>query len=279
MLNCPECNGEVKQRGNDFVCEECGLVLDRPHEIFHSSGKKSESLGSVVDGAGAEDWENVPWRRRGQYKRLKDLQEGTTPGKRRKLKKKLDRLKTVCSGKDIPDYVLEYAEDLVVKADEQNLFKGRSIEDVINAIIYATYKQHGIPKTLYEICTYSKHSYKEAKKYEKRIRRTYFFLKKELKLTTKPMKPQDYVSKFCSELGLNLEVQKKAIEILDMAKEKELPFRLPNGTAGAAIYIAATLYNEKPSQERIAKVSGVTEVTIRNRYKELVEKLGVKVPI
>ena len=50
----------------------------------------------------------------------------------------------------------------------------------------------------------------------------------------------------------------------------------PTGVAAAALYIAAVLENEKRTQRDIADVVGVTEVTIRNRYKDLVEKLGIE---
>src|SRR5438309_3981062 len=55
--------------------------------------------------------------------------------------------------------------------------------------------------------------------------------------------------------------------------------RGPTGVAAAAIYIASILCNERRTQREVADVAGVTEVTIRNRYKELTEKLGIKVEL
>src|SRR5438128_725650 len=96
----------------------------------------------------------------------------------------------------------------------------------------------------------------------------------------KDTKPQDYVSRFCSELKLTGEVQSRAVEILKDAQDKELTSgRGPTGVAAAAIYIASILCNERRTQREVADVAGVTEVTIRNRYKELTEKLGIKVEL
>ena len=114
----------------------------------------------------------------------------------------------------------------------------------------------------------------------KEIGRTYRFMTRELKLKLMPTRPQDYISRFCSELKLSGEVQTKAMEILKDASEKELTSgRGPTGVAAASIYIASILCNERRTQREVADIAGVTEVTIRNRYKELTEKLGIEVQL
>jgi transcription initiation factor TFIIB len=76
---------------------------------------------------------------------------------------------------------------------------------------------------------------------------------------------------------LNPETQSKAVEILEMAENSELTSgRGPTGIAAASLYVAALLNEEKRTQREVADVAGVTEVTIRNRYKELFKKLKLK---
>jgi len=53
----------------------------------------------------------------------------------------------------------------------------------------------------------------------------------------------------------------------------------PAGIAAAAVYIACLLNNEKKTQKEIAIVAGVTEVTVRNRYKEIVKALKLNLPL
>jgi transcription initiation factor TFIIB len=114
----------------------------------------------------------------------------------------------------------------------------------------------------------------------KEIGRTYRFMTRELKLKLMPTKPQDYVSRFCSELKLGGDVQTRAIEILKEATDKELTSgRGPTGVAAAAIYIASITCNERRTQREVADIAGVTEVTIRNRYKELTEKLNIQIQL
>ena len=112
----------------------------------------------------------------------------------------------------------------------------------------------------------------------KEIGRTYRFIARELKLKLMPTSPIDYIPRFCSELKLSGEIQAKAVEILKQAADKELTSgRGPTGVAAAALYISSILCGERRTQREVADVAGVTEVTIRNRYKELAEKLDIDI--
>ena len=95
-----------------------------------------------------------------------------------------------------------------------------------------------------------------------------------------PTSPIDYVPRFCSGLSLKGSVQSKSVEILRQASEKELTSgRGPTGVAAAAIYIASIICGERRTQREVAEIAGVTEVTIRNRYKELAEELDIEIII
>jgi transcription initiation factor TFIIB len=93
-----------------------------------------------------------------------------------------------------------------------------------------------------------------------------------------PSKPDDYINRFCSRLKLSMDARKKATEILKLARDNDLTSgKGPTGVAAAAIYIASLMTGERRTQRAVAEVAGVTEVTIRNRYKELTEKLSITV--
>ena len=73
-------------------------------------------------------------------------------------------------------------------------------------------------------------------------------------------------------------MQAKTVDILKQAADRELTSgRGPTGVAAAAIYIASILSGERRTQREVAEVAGVTEVTIRNRYKELAERLDIDI--
>ena len=112
---------------------------------------------------------------------------------------------------------------------------------------------------------------------KKRIGRTYRFVTRELGITILPSNPADYIARFASSLKLSAETQSNAIEILEQAQKAELTSgRGPTGIAAAALYVSALLHNRKRTQREVADVAGVTEVTIRNRYKELLDELDLE---
>jgi len=81
--------------------------------------------------------------------------------------------------------------------------------------------------------------------------------------------------------GMSLSPEQKTfLEILREAANKELTSgRGPTGVAAASLYIATVLCGERRTQRDIADEAGITEVTIRNRYKELAEKLDIEITL
>jgi len=187
----------------------------------------------------------------------------------------LSELDRVASQLKLPRYVEEEAARLYREALKKGLIRGRSIESVITACVYAACRLLKVPRTLDEVADISRVDKKE-------IGRSYRFIARNLNLTPKKLfvKPTDYVDKFADELGLSDRVRKRAVKILEEAYEKGLTSgKSPAGLVAAALYIAGLMEDEKRTQREVAEVARVTEVTVRNRYKELVERLHLKVPI
>jgi transcription initiation factor TFIIB len=108
--------------------------------------------------------------------------------------------------------------------------------------------------------------------------RNYRFLLRKLNTRVPPVDPQSYISKFVNQLTLSGETESIAMKILDQAVYLRLTSgRGPAGIAAAATYIASLLMDERRTQGEIAKGAHVTEVTIRNRYKELTQRLNIEV--
>jgi transcription initiation factor TFIIB len=169
----------------------------------------------------------------------------------------------------LPRTVRETSAMIYRKAALKKLVRGRSIEGVTAAAMYAACRQCNVPRTLDEISNTAHLSKKE-------IGRIYRYVSRELGLKLLPISPGDYISRFCCELKLSSDVQAKTLEILQEATQKELTSgRGPTGIAAASLYIASVLCGERRTQREIAEVAGVTEVTIRNRYKEIAEKLDI----
>jgi transcription initiation factor TFIIB len=290
---CPECGSfnliEDPNRG-EMICKDCGLVLkeemiDTGQEwrAFDSEQMSRRARGgapltftkhdkgmTTEIGKGVGELYKVPAKKRAQYYRLTKWHKRLIKSKDRNLSFALSELQRIVSflnlSRSIHERIARYYEEAVNKG----LVRGRSIESVIAALAYAVSREFGSPRTLDEIS--------EASGVEKReIGRTYRYIARELDVRILPADPVTFVPRFCSMLGLSDRVQAKAVEILKKAKKFEITSgKGPTGVAAAAIYIASVLVGEKRTQREVADIVGVTEVTIRNRQKELVEKLGIE---
>jgi transcription initiation factor TFIIB len=91
--------------------------------------------------------------------------------------------------------------------------------------------------------------------------------------------PLTYVSKIAEKNGVTGKTQGAAITILRNAKQQRFSAgKDPMGMAAAALYIACLQNGEKITQKDIAEAAGVTEVTVRNRYKTLKKQLKIELP-
>lgn len=298
ITTCPECGSTHLQTDHgrgEMVCETCGLVLD---DAFIDQGPEWRAFDSeqrekrartgapmtyTIHDKGLSTmigWKNkdsygksIPTRNRAQLYRLRKWQRRirVSNATERNLAFALSELDRMASGMGLPRNVRETAAMVYRRAVTKNLIRGRSIEGVAAAALYAACRQCDVPRTLDEIADSSRVSRKE-------IGRTYRFIARELKLKLMPTAPQDYIPRFCSELKLSGDVQAKTVDILKQAIDRELTSgRGPTGVAAAAIYIASILSGERRTQREVAEVAGVTEVTIRNRYKELAERLDIDI--
>ncbi|MFQ6063484.1 MAG: transcription initiation factor IIB [Methanosarcinales archaeon] len=297
-VECPKCGSRTlvhDYERAELVCDDCGLVVDKDFidlgpewRAFDTEQQNKRSrvgapMTYTIHDKGLStmiDWKNqdsfgktISSKHRAQLYRLRKWQRRirVSNAAERNLAFALSELDRMASALSLPRNVRESAAVIYRRAVEKNLIRGRSIEGVAAAGLYTACRQCSVPRTLDEIAEVSRVNRKE-------IGRTYRFMARELQLRLSPTLPSDYIPRFCTGLGLGGEVQSKGIEILKQAGEKEITSgRGPTGVAAAAIYIAAILCGDRRTQQDVAKVAGVTEVTIRNRYKELAEELGIEI--
>jgi transcription initiation factor TFIIB len=183
----------------------------------------------------------------------------------------LSEISKISNNLNLPKNIIETASVTYRKAVKERLIRGRTIQGITAGAIYVACRQCGVTRTLEDISQASPANKKE-------IARSYRFLVKELDYFIKPVKPGQYVTKFCNQLAMQGNVEELAHKILFVASELRLTSgRGPTCIAAAASYIASRLAGERKTQREIAEIAQVTEVTIRNRYKELVENLQFNV--
>ncbi|WP_137286930.1 transcription initiation factor IIB [Halorussus salinisoli] len=288
---CPECSGKLvadDERG-ETVCAECGLVVDEdqidPGPEWRAFDAKEKDQKSRVGAPTTNTMHdkglstNIGWqdkdaygnslgsRQREKMQRLRKWNERfrTRDSKERNLKQALGEIDRMASALGLPDNVRETASVIYRRALDEDLLPGRSIEGVATSALYAAARKAGTPRSLDEITNVSRVEKDE-------IARTYRYVVRELNLQIQPADPKSYVPRFVSDLGVSDEVERRARDLLDTATEKGIHSgKSPVGLAAAAVYAAALLSNEKVTQSEVSDVSDISEVTIRNRYHELLE--------
>ena len=293
-LRCPECSGQLATdtEHGETVCVDCGLVveedeIDRGPEwrAFDSRERDSKSrvgapTTNMMHDKGLST--NIGWqdkdaygkslssRQREKMQRLRTWNERfrTRDSKERNLKQALGEIDRMASALGLPDNVRETASVIYRRALDEDLLPGRSIEGVATAALYAAARQAGTPRSLDEFTPVSRVDKME-------LTRTYRYVVRELGLRVKPADPASYVPRFVSRLDLSDESERRARELLDDAATAGITSgKSPVGLAAAAVYAAALLVNEKVTQSEVSEVADVSEVTIRNRYKELLDASG-----
>jgi len=300
IIVCPECKSTHISRDYtraEMVCEGCGLVIDDglidqgpEWRAFdrEQQGKRERTgvpmtytihdkgLSTVVGWGNRDSYGNyIPTKSRAQIYRLRKWQRRTRISStvEKNLANALSNLNRMSSSMGLPRTVRETAAMLYRKAALKKLTRGRTIEGTVAAALYAACRQCGVPRTLEEIANVAGLSRKE-------VGRNHRFLARRLGLKMAPPAPQDYIPRFCNKLGLSGDVQTKTLGILKEATGQELTSgRGPLGIAAASLYIASVLCGERKTQREVADVAGVTEVTIRNRYKEMVKKLDIEITL
>ncbi len=287
---CPECRSThlvADDIRGELVCDDCGLVLEDHtvdlspdwsayvaedvRRLAHTGVPRDRlygaaSLTTVIpspfrDGHG----NSIPVETRGALHRIQRLQRHAShalPGERSipEAARILDRL---VASLDLPKNVRDEAAFLCRKAIQRGLARGRSLELLVAATVYAACRLEGVPRTLDEI-------EKVTGLRRTRLGAAYRGVHRELSLAVRAPRPEDYVQRFCSELDLDNEVKREALALLARFESPGSTTAVsPCGSAAAAIYLAALARGEHRSEKAVARVAGVSEVTLRNRYLEM----------
>ncbi|MEM3400218.1 MAG: transcription initiation factor IIB [Candidatus Micrarchaeia archaeon] len=298
--SCPDCGSKNLRRDyerGEIICTRCGLVVaenvvdegpewrafDAEQRDKRARGgapikymRPNKGLVTEIDQYNRDiRGARISTKKQAQLYRMRKWHKRASiaTSMERNLAIALSELDRVGSYLGLPESVREACALLYRKCVEKGLIRGRLIENVVSAVIYAVCRNYKIPRTLDEISEISGVPKKE-------IGRTYRFITTELDIKIPLSEPRYYVPRFATALKLSGKTQEKAIELLNKSVKRGLiSGRGPTGVAAAAVYIAASLVGERRTQKEVADVAGVTEVTIRNRYRELKKELKLKIDL
>lgn len=289
---CPECDSNAvvadEVRG-ELVCRACGCILKNglidtgaewsayPNseseelsrvgspltELLHDRGMTTTIHWQDADASGTA----LSARKQQQVQRLRTWQERirVTGAGERNLQLALTEITRMASALGLPESTRKAASVIYREALDADLLKGWSIEGVATGCLYIACRKERIPRSLDEFETVSRVERTE-------IGRSYRNLASELDIEMKPVQPERFVPRFCSELDVGPAVQRRATEILGRSADAGLHSgKSPTSLAGSAIYLAGILCDDRCTQAAIAEVAQVTTPTIRKRYREQLE--------
>jgi transcription initiation factor TFIIB len=281
---CPKDKIVFDANRGEYICTETGEVLEDkvvdqgPEWRAYTEEESRErsragTINLAVHDMGLSTYMDTKAKDRIKAMRLRKLQIRSRVGtsEQRNLVKAMTILERIIDNLGLPKAVKEEAAIIYRKALEKKLIKGRSIEEVVAASVYAACRKMNIPTTLDEIS-------KATSANKKEIGKAYRLLLREDVTEVPASDPKYYVMKIASLLGLSGKVMTAATEIVERAKKAGITSgKDPASIAAAAVYIAANINGERRSQREISEVSGVTQVTIRNRYREIARELGIDI--
>jgi len=295
---CSDCGGVDllhDAETGELVCKSCGMVISsrlfdtgpewRAFNLVEKERRPrtGSPLTFTIPDKGLStsiDWRNLDASGRrlspetsNKLYRLRRWQRRSTvsDSRNRNLSQALSEMTKVHSKLNLPKNIIETGSLLYRRALGANLIRGRSIDSFVVACLYMACRQCGVIRTFediveaYDVSVWN-------------VARSYRFLLKELNPSVPPVDPVDYVGRLVSKLGLAGETERLAKMVLRQASMMRLTGgRGPAGMAAASVYICTRLTGDHRTQEDIAREAQVTEVTIRNRYKELMKLMELEI--
>lgn len=295
-VRCPECGSSdliVDSEMGEYVCGRCGLVIEEnipsqeaewraftpqerdararvgaPTDYSHYDKGLSTVIRVEKDAFGRPLSPKVKqqmWRLRRWHMRSK-----VHASQSRNLMLAMSELQRLSEILYMPSSVHDMAAIIYRKTLNEGLVRGRSIGGMVAGALYAAIRFTKLPRTLKEIAEASQRTQKE-------IARSYGVIVRNLEMRMPIDDPADYITKVAEKAKVSSEVEGLAIKLLREAKKKYATTgKDPSGLAAAILYLSARMLKEKVTQARLAKAANVTEVTVRNRKRDLMKSLNLK---
>lgn len=282
---CPECSGRVTTTGHETVCDECGLVIDDqeidlgPEWRSFNAGVSERSRVGPSNTVARHDrgiGTEIGWNRdakgrtlgnekRRQLQRLRREHSRAQIGskyKRNQITGFID-IRRMTAALGLAKSIRDQACQLFETAQSEDLLRGRSIDAVAAASLYAVCRVNEQPRQLGEIAHVSKVG-------RGRIENAYRVLNRELGLPIPPAGPKQYLAQIASAVDASREARRRARELLENGGADALANgKHPGGAAAGALYLAAQEIGEFITQQELADATDVSRMTIRERYREL----------
>lgn len=293
-MKCERCNSNqimVDDEKGETICRDCGMVItertveadnsgaQQTGETTHNSGQISLSIhdmGLTTDISNDykdNSGKTIPKASQAMTNTLKKTNKRlkVSNNMEKNLRHAMMELHKLTDKLSITDIVKEDAAKIYRDVLQKNMLRGRSIMTMIAASLYVACRMTYTPKTLSEISASS-----NIKKID--IAKCYRLIIRDLDLKIPLIEIKTCNNKIGNKLKLPEYIKRRSMEILNaLDNNTEISGKDPMGICAATLYKACVENNIEVNQRQFAQASGVTDVTVRNKYKRLQEILdGVK---
>jgi transcription initiation factor TFIIB len=294
---CPRCRGQIiaDHEKGEVLCQQCGAVaydqvIDQAPEwraadyeerirrnrvgmpntlSLHDGGLTTEIAGEGRDSHGRyldQDARMTAQRMQKWQKRIRTSNSGE-----RTLSNALAKISEASDILRLPSSVLEEASHIFRKSTKQSVSRSKSIPGMAAASIYLACRRTGVNRSLKEIAQAAAIPSRTAAK-------CYRLLINGVESTyIPPPTVQKYISKLVNKEKINPRVERIALDLAEKTNESVISSgKTPAGLAAAYVYIASVLSGEHIPQREIAEYAEVTEVTVRNRCREILDNFVIR---
>jgi len=280
--SCTHLTSICDKNTGEEICKNCGQVLihnmvDHSSDGFNDDFKNTRTgpklsmtmhdggLSTVIGKSNFDsNGKSVPYGMKSSLNRMRmwDSRSKASSTSQRNLMVALLEITKLKEKMSLSDAIIERSAYFYRKAAEKKLVRGRTVKGIVGACIYAACRDFGTTRTIIEIskCMQERRNI---------IARSYRLLFQQLSLEVPVPDPTSGIVRFSNNMELSEKIKRDAIFILDTLKEKQVVAgKKPDAVAATVIYMACIKNNESVSQQKISKISGISNVTIRNRLKE-----------
>ena len=294
---CSECKSPVVDdiSCGERICSGCGIVVDEQMadlgpetktsnledkmKLARASGQTTlaqHDMGIATDiSISSTDFsgKKISSTVSSQMQNLRKWQQRVrvTSPRERRLTNVLGKISETCEKCSLPRNAIETASMLYRSLDGKNIeVKGKSVISITIAVVYMACKQCGIVRSIEEISR-NVCAPKDVKAKTKLASKYYRNLVLEIGNVTTPAVTMDrYISKIANLTKTDVRIERLALEIAEKTGNNGITDgKAPNGIASAYLYVSSVLLGQNVLQRDVSTVSGITEVTIRNRVKEI----------
>jgi len=288
-----ECTGTViqDQKTGEKYCDTCGLVTDeiivdsgpewtnyRDSDPANSNSRVGAPMTPLMHNRGLES--TISWNGRDANGNIISSEKRNALSRQRRLNKHakfqgsqerglrsgLAELKRMGSALGIPTPIQEISAMIHRQAVDRDLLKGRSIEGVATASLYASCRMEGISRSIEEVVSVSRIEKRE-------ICRAHLMLTRELDLKVPPANPKEHVERFAQKVDAPDDIIMEANKILSNVRNTPLENgRKPTVVATSALYAASLKRGELLKQRTMTRELDVSSVTIRNVSKKMLNE-------